>query len=112
MCESRYSQYVAFNLFELRRTFHMKTLGFAPFPLEHELMRDVMGIKFVVLLMLGSGMSVQADDLLDQFSAPPAQLVQTISEPAPRSEFQTVSYAADSGSCSAVCKPGGNCGAA
>jgi hypothetical protein len=75
-------------------------------------MREIMRMQFAVLLMLGPGISAQAGDLLAQLSAPPAQLVETISDVAAASKFQNVSYAADSGSCGAACKPGGNCGPA
>lgn len=74
-------------------------------------MRELIRINFAVLLMLGPGISAQAGELLDQLSAPPAQLVETISDVAPASDFQNVSYTADSGSCGAACKSAGNCGA-
>jgi len=74
-------------------------------------MRELIRIKFAILLMLGQGLSVQAGELLDQLSSPPAQLVEAVSDSIPSTDLQQVGCTVDSGSCGAACQSSGSCGA-
>lgn len=84
--------------------------GFAKLTREHEAMRELIRIKFAILLTLGPAISAQAGDLLEQLSAPPTPLVEAVADSVPPSSIQQISYEEGTKSCGASCERSAGCG--
>ncbi|MBL6707181.1 MAG: hypothetical protein ISQ06_13810 [Planctomycetaceae bacterium] len=76
-------------------------------------MLKLLRTEFLVALLMCRSLSAQAGDFLEELSAPPASLVESISDAAtqPASGIQTVGHTACSAKCGATCNSAGNCGA-